>query len=220
MLEVNREKLQEDLMLTRRFLDEVPDSTKNLERVARCLYWLGEPEASSYLTAIAHAYDVLEEDLEETQRLLVASRLHAAGHYFRLAGEPEEAHRRFTRALALLELTLEHSHRAAVLRIIELYFLLERYEEAYRLTETLEQTKNFEPRLSIAGRLACARSRDDAIQASEIVLDLEGIIRKDWSITPSATGGFDYWTWYEIALKTKAELEDEKQQEIPGLSRD
>ena len=69
MLEVNRKKLQEDLVLARRFLNEAPYSTKNLERVDRCLYWLGEPEASGYLAAAAHAYDILEEDLEEAQRL-------------------------------------------------------------------------------------------------------------------------------------------------------
>jgi uncharacterized protein YjbI with pentapeptide repeats len=91
--------------------------------------------------------------------------------------------------------------------MMEAAFYLNNYQIVVSLSKRLETLEGPHRREGITvARLASARLHENAEVAAKVVEELEKAIRKDRSLTPPATGGFDYWSWYEIALQTEADL--------------
>jgi uncharacterized protein YjbI with pentapeptide repeats len=92
--------------------------------------------------------------------------------------------------------------------MMEAAFHLNNYQAVVSLSKRLETLEGAHQREGkLVARLALARLHENPELAAEVAQELENAIRKDRFLTPVATGGFDYWSWYEIALQTKADLE-------------
>ena len=178
------------------FLQRYPENSRRLESVARALYWLGEENARAYLIMVAQA--------AETGSNYDPMR---AGNYYRLAGEGEKANEHFEAAYRDLASFQGHPDSMSMCSMMEAAFHLGNYQAVVSLSERLETLEGSHRREGkMVARLASARLHENAKEAVEVARELEDAIRKDSSLTPLATGGFDYWSWHEVALQTEADL--------------
>jgi uncharacterized protein YjbI with pentapeptide repeats len=194
---VNEKRLRKELQEANYFLERYPEDSRRLESVARGLYWLGDEDARAYLIRVAQ---VAETGLNYHPM--------RAGNYYRLAGEIEKANEHFEAAYREYASLQGQPNSMIMCSMIEAAFHLNNYQTVVSLgkrLETLEGPHQREGKL--IARLALARLHENAELAAEVAEEWENAIRKDRFLTPVATGGFDYWSWYEIALQTKADLE-------------
>ena len=194
---VNEKRLRKELQEANFFLQRYPEDSRLLESVARALYWLGEENTRAYLIMVAQAaesgfnYDPMR-----------------AGNYYRLAGEIERANEHFEAAYRDFASFQGQPNSMSMCSMMEAAFHLNNYQAVVSLSKRLETLEGPHQHAGkIVARLALARLHENAEVAAEVAEELENTIRKDRSLTPLATGGFDYWSWYEIALQTKADLE-------------
>ena len=193
---VDEKRLQKELQEATFLLQRYPENSRKLESVARALYWLGEENARAYLVMVAQAAET--EPNYDPMR---------AGNYYRLAGEIKKANEHFEAAYRDLGSFQGQANTMSMCSMMEAAFHLHKYRTAVSLSkrlETLEGPHRHEGEM--VARLALARLHENAEVAAEVAEELENTIRKDRSLTPLATGGFDYWSWYEIALQTEADL--------------
>ena len=193
---VNEKRLRKELQEANFVLQRYPEDSRRLESVARALYWLGEENARAYLIMVAQAaeigfnYDPMR-----------------AGNYYRLAGEIERANEHFEVGYRDLASFQGQPNSMSMCSMMEAAFHLNNYQNVVSLSKrlaTLEGPHRREGK--IVARLALARLHENVEVAAEGAEELENTIRKDRSLTPLATGGFDYWSWYEIASQTEADL--------------
>ena len=194
---VNEKRLRKELQEANFFLQRYPENSRRLESVARALYWLGEENARAYLIMVAQAAET--EPNYDPMR---------AGNYYRLAGEIGRANEHFEAAYRDLAPFQGRSDSMIICSMMEAAFHLNNYRTAVSLSKRLETLEGPHRREGeMVARLALARLHENAEVAAEVAEELGRTIRKDRSLTPLATGGFDYWSWYEIALQTEADLE-------------
>ena len=194
---VNEKRLRKELQEANFFLQRYPENSRRLESVARALYWLGDENARAYLIMVAQA--------AETEFNYAPMR---AGNYYRLAGEIEKANEHFEAAYRDFASFQGQPNSMSMCSMMEAAFHLNNNQTVVSLSKQLETLEGPHRREGkIVARLALARLHENAEVAAEVAEELENTIRKDRSLTPLATGGFDYWSWYEIALQTEAELE-------------
>jgi uncharacterized protein YjbI with pentapeptide repeats len=193
---VNEKRLRKELQEADFFLQRYPENSRRLESVARALYWLGEENARAYLLMVAQA----AETGVNYDRM-------RAGNYYRLAGEIERAHEHFEAAYRDLGSFQGQANSMSMCSMMEAAFHLHKYRTAVTSSKRLETLDGPHRREGkMVARLALARLQENSEVAAEVAEELENAIRKDRSLTPLATGGFDYWSWYEIALQTEADL--------------
>ena len=193
---INEKKLRKELRKAEHILEQSPDSSIWLESVARCLYWLGDPKAREYLCRVACE--------AESGPYYSPKR---AGNYYRLAGELEKTKQHFKAAYDALAASLDQPSSMNVSAMMEVGFHLGRDKDVESLAELLKDLEGSHQKEGfIVAQLAKARLTGDAGEASKATQELRTIIVKDWTITPSATNGFDYLSWYEIALRLESEL--------------
>jgi uncharacterized protein YjbI with pentapeptide repeats len=194
---VNEKRLRKELQEANFRLQRYPENSLRLESVARGLYWLGEENARAYLIRVAQ---VAESGFNYHPM--------RAGNYYRLAGEIEKANEHFEAAYREYASFQGQPNTMSMCSMMEAAFHLNNYQTVVSLGKRLETLEGPHQRAgTMVARLALARLHENAELAAEVAQELENIIRKDRFITPLATGGFDYWSWYEIALQTKADLE-------------
>jgi uncharacterized protein YjbI with pentapeptide repeats len=194
---VNEKRLRKELQEANFFLQRYPENSRRLESVARALYWLGDENARAYLIMVAKAAET--EPNYDPMR---------AGNYYRLAGEIEKANEHFEAAYRDFASFQGQPNSMSMSSMMEAAFHLNNYQTVVSLSKRLETLEGPHRREGkIVARLALARLHENAEVAAEVAEELENTIRKDRSLTPLATGGFDYWCWYEIALQTEADLE-------------
>jgi uncharacterized protein YjbI with pentapeptide repeats len=194
---VNEKSLRKELQEANFFLQRYPEDSRRLESVARAQYWLGDENARSYLVMVAKA--------AETRFNYQPMR---AGNYYRLAGEIEKANEHFEAAYRDFASLQRQPDPMSTCLMMEAAFHLNNHQAVVSLSKRLETLEGPHRREGeIVARLAWARLHEDAEVAAEVAAELENTIRKDRSLTPLATGGFDYWSWYEIASQIEADLE-------------
>src|SRR5215203_1895275 len=193
---VNEKRLRKELQEANFFLQRYPEDSRRLESVARALYWLDDENARAYLIMVAQAaetgfnYDPMR-----------------AGNYYRLAGESEKANEHFEAAYRDFASFQGQPNSMSICSMMEAAFHVGNFQVVVSLSERLETLEGSHRREGkMVARLALARLHENAQVAAEVAEELENTIRKDRSLTPLATGGFDYWSWYEIALQTEADL--------------
>ena len=193
---VNEKRLRKELQEANFFLQRYPEDSRRLESVARALYWLDDENARAYLIMVAQAaetgfnYDPMR-----------------AGNYYRLAGESEKANEHFEAAYRDFASFQGQPNSMSICSMMEAAFHVGNFQVVVSLSERLETLEGSHRREGkMVARLALARLHENAQVAAEVAEELENTIRKDRSLTPVATGGFDYWSWYEIALQTEADL--------------
>src|SRR5215217_3228361 len=87
LLEANEKKLRKELAEARSRLEFEPNTAWSTETVARCLRWIGDPEAQAFFE---HAASQQEDDIrwaEERSRDVPTLMLLRLGTYCRLAGQ-------------------------------------------------------------------------------------------------------------------------------------
>ena len=194
---VNEKRLRKELQEANFFLQRYPEDSRMLESVARGLYWLGEENARAYLIMVAQA--------AETEHNYDPMR---AGNYYRLAGEIERANEHFEAAYRDFASFQGQPTSMSMCSLMEAAFHLNNYQAVVSLSKRLETLEGPHQHAGkIVARLALARLHDNAELAAEVAEELENTIRKDRYLTPVDISGFDYWSWYEIALQTEADLE-------------
>src|SRR5215208_5855573 len=194
---VNEKRLRKELQEADFFLQRYPEDSRRLESVARALYWLGEENARAYLLKVAQ--------VAETKTNYDPMR---AGNYYRLAGEIEKANEHFEAAYREFAAFQDQSNSMIVCSMMEAAFHLNNNQAAVSLSKQLETLEGPHRREGkMVARLASARLHENAEVAAEVAEELGNTICKDRSLTPLATGGFDYWSWFEIASQTEADLQ-------------
>src|SRR5919112_829958 len=195
---VDESRLRKELQEANFFLQRYPEDSRMLESVARGLYWLGEENARAYLIMVAQAAET--EPNNDPMR---------AGNYYRLAGEVEKANKHFEASYRDFASFQGQPNSMSMCSLMEAAFHLNNYQAVVSLSKRLETLEGPHRREGkMVARLALARLHENAEVAAEVAEELEKTIRKDSRLTPLATGGFDYWSWYEIALQTGADVGD------------
>jgi uncharacterized protein YjbI with pentapeptide repeats len=208
---IDERKLRKQLEETLRTLESWEGSTLR-EAAGRCLRWLGEGEqAAEQFRIAARGFSV--GDPPHAFSLITAGNLH------RLAGEHEKARALFSRGRDLLlakiggELEDQGDYVDKDLLLTDLTYLnlccffLGRYEEVEDL-EAFERRVDPGTTISWTGRIARARRLGDLGEAIRAADEVSEFIRKHRSKVTD-TGLVNDWDFYELALLTEAELENE-----------
>jgi uncharacterized protein YjbI with pentapeptide repeats len=194
---VNEKRLRKELQEANFFLQRYPEDSRSLESVARALYWLGDENSRAYLIMVAQA--------AETEFNYDPMR---ASNYYRLAGEIEKANEHFEAAYRDFATFQDQPNSMSMCSMMEAAFHLNNYQAVVSLGKRLETMEGPHRREGkLVARLALARLHENAEVAAEVAEELENTIHKDRYLTPVAISIFDYWSWYEIASQTKADLE-------------
>ena len=172
-----------------------PDGSLWLERVGRCLRWLGDPEAEAHLRRAAANYKVRQGDAGSQMSL---------GNLYRLAGDIEEAQRLFEKAHTLYAERVheENPYSLDVMHMIPTSFLTGRDDEVAELIALLRAIEPDRDLIAYpVAKLAEARRTLDADLDAEAVAEVARMIRRSrsdvWNI-----GGVTLWDWYGIGAST------------------
>jgi hypothetical protein len=207
----NERKLRKELENTLRTLESWEGSSLR-EAAGRCLRWLGEDEqAAEQFRIAARGFSV--GDSPQAYSLIISGNLH------RLAGDHEAARALFGhgRDLLLTKIERELEDRGEDLDkdvlLLDLTYLnlccffLGRYEEVEDL-EAFERRVDPGSTISWTGRLARAKRLGDLGEAIRAADEVSESIRRHRSKVTD-TGLVNDWDFYELALLTEAELENE-----------
>lgn len=195
VFEVDGKKLRNELAEARgRLAGGYFGSWVNLEPVARCMHWLGDPDAALFFRKAAASREPVAHR---------AADLLAIGNYLRLAEDSEERSREFIeRAYAELAKNIHHvaAGYPGLAELLDCAFLLGKLEEA----EEVDERKGAG---SPVAKLARAHRNTDAALAGDAAQDILDFIRSQRVKISNTGSNLHWWDRYELSLRTKAELE-------------